>query len=80
MVGVSLTFTTVRSKAGSDALARLMSVTVITIPAVVSTSALVGVPVSAPVFVLKDAQDGWLVMLNVNVSPTSTSLPVGVKL
>ena len=80
MVGASFTFTTVRSNEGNEALASLVSVTVITISVVVPTSAFPGVPVKAPVAVSKLAQAGMLVMLNVSVSPTSISSAVGIKL
>ena len=65
-------------KEGREAYA-FPSLTLIMTPLVVPMSALLGVPVSAPVLVLKLAQTGWLVMLNVRVSP-SASLAVGVKL
>ena len=78
MVGASLTLVTSRLKAGKEAL-RLPSETVITILLVIPTSALVGVPVNAPVAVLKLAHDGLLLMLYTSVS-ASTSPAVGVKL
>ena len=69
---------TVRLKAGSAAL-KLPSLTLITMPEVVPTSLLPGVPVKAPVLVLKLAQLGLLLMLKLNVS-SSGSDAVGVKL
>ena len=56
------------------------SLTLITTPVVVPTSALPGVPVNAPVTELKVAQVGWLVMLKLNVLPKSISDALGVKL
>ena len=50
--------TTVKSKAGNEALTVWLSVTVITIPEVVPTSPLPGVPVRAPVEVSKLAHTG----------------------
>ena len=80
MVGLSFTFVTVISKAGNEVLAVLLSVTAITMPVVVPTSAFAGVPVNSPVLVSKLVQDGWFMILNVSVSPASTSPAVGVKL
>ena len=80
MVGGSLTLVTVRSNGGSDAETPAESVTVITIPVVVPTSALRGVPLNTPVAALKPAHDGLLAMLKVSVSPGSTSEAVGAKL
>ena len=79
MVGASFTLTTVKLNAGRFTEA-VPSLTLITIPLVTPTFVLVGVPVKAPVAVLKLAQVGLLVMLYVRVEPTSTSLPVGIKL
>ena len=72
-------FVTVKSKAARFVVA-VSSVTEITMSEVMPTSELMGVPVSAPVEVLKLAQLGLLVMLNVRLSPVSTSEAVGVKL
>ena len=63
MVGTSLVLVTVRLKLANEDDALLTSVTVITIAVVVPTSALTGVPVNAPVLVLKLAQLGLLVIL-----------------
>ena len=71
---------TCRLKAGKDVDANEASVTVMTMPLVVPTSLLVGVPLRVPVVVLKEAQLGVVLMLNARVSPSSTSLAVGVKL
>src|SRR5690242_423276 len=49
-----------------------------TMPLVVPTSPIAGVPVSAPVLVLNDAHAGLFAMLNVNELP-SGSLAVGVN-
>ena len=78
--GALFTLVTFRLKAGREALAPLLSVTLILIPVVVPTSPLPGVPFNLPVEVLKLAQPGLLVMLKLRVSPTSGSLAVGVKL
>ena len=56
-----MTFTTVRLKAGKLAL-NVPSLTLIIMPLVTPTSLLVGVPVKAPVAVLKLAQLGLLVI------------------
>ena len=61
MVGASLTFTTVRLNAGKLAL-NVPSLTLITMPLVTPTLLLVGVPVNAPVAVLKLAQLGLLLI------------------
>ncbi len=79
MVGASLVLTTVKLKAAKFVVA-VPSDTLMTIPLVVPTSALVGVPVKAPVLVLKLAQVGLLAMLKVKVVPRSSSFAVGVKL
>jgi hypothetical protein len=72
--GVALT---VIANAVSDAF-NVPSPTLIAMPLVAPTSPAAGVPVSAPVLVLKLAQAGLFVMLNVRVSP-SGSLAVGVN-
>ena len=72
-------FVTVKSKA-VRLVVTVSSVTEITMLEVVPTSELVGVPVRAPVEVSKLAQLGLLVMLNVRLSPVSTSEAIGVKL
>ena len=74
----SLTLVTSIAKAAKAILAA-PSVTLITMSVVVPTSLLSGVPVRAPVLVLKVAQSGLLVILKVSVSP-STSAAAGVKL
>ena len=79
IIGASLMSVTLILKAGSAAL-NSPSLTRITIPSVVPTSLLLGVPMSAPVVVLKLAQLGLLLMLNVRVSFVSMSVDVGVKL
>ncbi len=66
---------TVIANEGSDVVAR-PSVTLMTMPDVVPTFAVVGVPLSRPVVVLNVAQVGMPVMLNVNGS-LSASLAVG---
>ena len=58
---------------------KLPSDTVITIPELVPTSALLGVPLNSPVVVLNVAQLGRLVMLYVSVVPASSSDAVGVN-
>ena len=79
IVGASFTLVTLKLKAG-NAVLKLLSETLITIPAVVPTSALVGLPDKVPLIVLKSAQLGLLTIPNVNVVLVSTSAPVGVKL
>ncbi len=79
MVGASLILVTVSVKAGRDAL-KVPSDTLITIPAVAPTSALAGVPLKAPVAVLKVAHVGLFAMLKLSVVPESTSAAVGTKL
>jgi len=64
--------------AGNDTVST-PSVTLMVIPLVVPTSVLDGVPLIAPLAVLKVAQAGRLVTLKVRVSP-SASLAVGTKL
>ncbi|MNR13690.1 hypothetical protein D3C85_1301120 [compost metagenome] len=54
------------------------SLTLIAMPVVVPTSALVGVPLNVPVSVSKLAHEGLLLMLNTNVSESSSGT-VGVK-
>ena len=66
---------TVIANDGSDVVAR-PSVTLMTMPDVVPTFAVVGVPLSRPVVVLNVAQVGMPVMLNVNGS-LSASLAAG---
>jgi hypothetical protein len=66
---------TVIADDGSDVVAR-PSVTLMTMPDVVPTFAVVGVPLSRPVVVLNVAQVGMPVMLNVNGS-LSASLAAG---
>ena len=78
--GVGDSAVTVTLNAGREALAPLLSVTVITIPDVVPTLSLPGVAVNAPVIALKAAHVGLFVMLKSSVSPASVSLAVGVKL
>ena len=56
------------------------SLTEITTPLVVPTSALPGVPVNAPVTALKMVHEGWLVILKLNVLPASISDALGIKL
>ena len=55
------------------------SVAVIMIFSSVPTSSFSGVPLNSPVPESKDAQDGLFAILNVNSSPISTSLPVGMN-
>jgi len=76
-IGATTAACTVIANAGNDADA-LPSLTLITIPEVVPTSAAVGVPLSCPVAVLKLVQGGWLVIENVRVLPDGTVV-VGVK-
>ena len=78
IIGASLRLITSILKAGSVTL-NSPSLTLITIPVVMPTSLLPGMPVSVPVVVLKLAQLGLLLMLNVSGS-LSGSLAVGVKL
>ena len=85
LVGVALRLTSGATTAAFTAIANgvndadvLPSLTLITIPEVVPTSAAVGVPLSCPVAVLKLAQDGWLVIENVRAPPNG-SVVVGVK-
>lgn len=75
IVGPEAPDTTVIVKAGSEALAT-PSLTLITIPASVPTSAAVGVPLSCPLAILKLAQEGRLLMENVRPFPAG-SLAVG---
>ena len=77
ILGASLMLVTVTAKL-AKATVSVWSVTLITIPLVVPTSSLLGVPVRLPVTVLKLAQLGVLVILKVRVSP-STSLAVGLN-
>ncbi len=76
--GASLTFTTSKSKAGSEAVL-FPSVTEITISVVIFTSSFVGVPLNTPVVALNSAHVGRFTILNVKLS-SSTSLNVGIKL
>ena len=78
ILGASLTLTTVMLNAGRLAL-RVPSLTLITIPFDIPISALVGVPVNAPVAGSNVAHVGLLVILKVNVSP-AVSVAVGIKL
>lgn len=78
IVGASLTFVTVMLKAG-NAVMSVRSATRMIILLVVPTLLLLGIPVSVPVLLLKDAHGGLLLIVNVNVS-LSISLAVGVKL
>jgi hypothetical protein len=75
IVGPEAPDTTVIVKAGSEALAT-PSLTLITIPASVPTSAAVGVPLSCPLAILKLAHEGRLLMENVRPLPAG-SLAVG---
>ena len=70
---------TVKSKAVRFVVT-VSSVTEMTMLEVMPTSKFVSVPVRAPVEVSKLAQLGLLVILNVRLSPASTSEVVGVKL
>ena len=79
IVGASLTLVTAIAKLAKEMGLATSSVTLITMSVVVPTSLLSGVPVRAPVLVLKVAQSGLLVILKVSVSP-STSAAAGVKL
>lgn len=85
LAGVALRLTVGATTAAFTAIANadndadvLPSLTLITIPEVLPTSAAVGVPLSCPVAVLKLAQGGWLVIENVKVLPDG-SVVVGVK-
>ena len=77
LVGVALRLTvgattaafTVMAKAVKEAVA-LPSLTLITMPEVVPTSAATGVPASCPFVVLKLAHEGLFWMLKVSVSPS----------
>lgn len=69
---------TLIEKDGRD-VTTLPSLTVIAIPEKLAALPAGGVPASLPLLVLKLAQDGRLLMPNVNESP-SGSLAVGVKL
>jgi len=77
IVGPEAPDTTVIVKAGSEALAT-PSLTLITIPATVPTSAAVGVPLSCPLAILKLAHEGRLLMENVRPLPAG-SLAVGAN-
>jgi hypothetical protein len=85
LVGVALRLTvgattaafTVIANADNEADA-LPSLTLITTPEVVPTSAAAGVPLSCPLAVLKLAQEGWFVMEKVRALPDG-SVVVGVK-
>ena len=85
LVGVALRLTvgattaafTVIANADNEADA-LPSLTLITMPEVVPTSAAAGVPLSCPVEMLKLAHEGMLVMENVRPLPAG-SLAVGVN-
>jgi len=85
LVGVALRLTvgattaafTVMAKAVKEAVA-LPSLTLITMPEVVPTSAATGVPASCPFVVLKLAHEGLLVMEKVRLLPDG-SVVVGVK-
>lgn len=70
--------TTSMLNAGSSA-SLVPSLALIEIFAYVPRCCINGMPVNAPDVVLKDAQDGMLVIANASLSP-SGSLPVGVKL
>ena len=76
--GVFGILATVIEKAESEVVV-IPSLTLIVILLVVPTSVLPGVPLIAPLVVLKLAQVGKLLTLKVRVSP-SASLAVGVKL
>ena len=65
--------------AANEAVASTTSATVITISLYVPTSPLSGVPVKAPVAVLKLAHSGWFVIEYVRVSSLSASEPIGVN-
>jgi len=77
MVGALLLFLTVMLKAGNETLA-LPSLTLITIPVVIPTSLVDGVPDNVPVEELKVLQFGALVMEKVRLS-LSTSFAIGVN-
>jgi len=68
---------TVSEKLGSEA-ESVPSLTEMTMPASVPTSADCGVPDSCPVLALKVAHDGLAVMLKVSVMPLG-ALAVGIK-
>jgi hypothetical protein len=76
-VGATTAAFTVIANAGNDADV-LPSLSVITMPEVVATSAAVGVPLNCPVAVLKLAHGGWLMIENVRVLADG-SVVVGVK-
>ena len=76
-VGATTAAFTVIANADNEADA-LPSLTLITMPEVVPTSAAAGVPLSCPVAALKLAQDGWLAIENVRGLPDG-SVVVGVK-
>ncbi len=69
---------TVTLNAARDVVASPSS-TVMTMPVVVPTCCAPGVPDNRPVAASNDAQGGVTSMLNVNVSPLSGSLAVGVN-
>ena len=76
-VGATVAALTVIAKAGREADA-VPSLTPITIPEVVPTSAAAGVPLSCPLAVLKLAQEGLFVMEKVRLLPDG-SVAVGVN-
>src|SRR5215472_9956926 len=75
IVGPEAAEATAIAKAGSEALAT-PSLTLITIPLSVPTSAAVGVPLSCPLAILKLAHEGLLLIENVKPLPAG-SLAVG---
>jgi hypothetical protein len=77
MVGPEAPAATVIANAGNEALAT-PSVTLITIPGEVPTSAAAGVPLSCPVAMLKLAHEGRFVIEKVRPLPAG-SLAVGVN-
>ena len=79
MLGASLVLFTVIVNASSAVLV-VPSETLIMTLAKLPTSSFVGEPDKVPVEVSKLAQLGLLLIANVRLSPTSTSLAVGVKL
>jgi len=76
--GVFGVLATIIENAGSEVVS-VPSLTLMVIALVVPTSVLAGVPLMAPLAVLKLAQVGRLLTLKVRVSP-SASLAVGTKL
>ncbi|MEQ1559109.1 MAG: hypothetical protein ABL933_09270 [Methyloglobulus sp.] len=79
ITGARLGCVTVRLNAARRAMPPLPSLTLMPIALVMPTFAVVGVPVSAPVLILKLAQAGLLEILNVK-GFLSKSLAAGVKL